>query len=342
MEFKYNVTGQERKSLVEAISEILDTPAHYNGAPTFSYTIGEYHIDKNGTVTGEWNLRLITTRGTLLIEQQFLTAEDAQSEGYEIYFSHEGRDIYIKPSGTSEHGKYFAVVGEPFGQEENSEGAEVTGISTDEDGGIDTITIEYPLEGFTPEILDNLVKMVESKEVLIKKALNTDSLPIQVLEDRVAFPWFKYTDNANLNAYMQFITLLCQTAQEKKRVIAKAQESFENSRFAMRVWLIGLGMVGAEFAIERKSLLNRCPAIARLDSADLLLQARRHMPMFELKITDTVFEQIMELRKLPDCPNLFDTKAVFELAVRHNFYELADLVFSDTRAYSAFILTGER
>jgi hypothetical protein len=273
MEFKYNVTGQERKQLVEAISEILQTPAHYNGAPTFSYTIGDYKIDKNGTVTGEWNLRLmvalesrgfeyepsktfhlITPRGTLLIQQQFLTAEDAQAEGYEIYFSHEGRDIYIKPSGTSEHGKYFAVVGEPFGQEEESQGAEVTDISTDDDGGIDTITIEYPLEGFTPETLDNLVKMVESKEVLIKQALNTDTLPIQVLEDRVAFPWFKYTDNANLNAYMQFITLLCQTAQEKKRVIAKAQESFENPRFAMRVWLIGLGMVGAEFATARKIL----------------------------------------------------------------------------------------
>jgi hypothetical protein len=273
MEFKYNVTGQERKALVEAISEILDTPAHYNGAPTFSYTIGKYHIDKNGTVTGEWNLHLmvalenkdfeyepsktfhlITPRGTFLIQEQFLTAEDAQAEGYEIYFSHEGRDIYIKPSGTSEHGKYFAVVGEPFGQEEEPEGAEVIDISTDDDGVIDTITIEYPLKDFTPETIDNLMKMVESKEVLIKQALNTDSLPIQVLEDRVAFPWFKYTDNANLDAYMQFITLLCQTAQEKKRVIAKAQESFENPRFAMRVRLIGLGMVGAEFATARKIL----------------------------------------------------------------------------------------
>jgi hypothetical protein len=209
---------------------------------------------------------LITPRGTLLIQEQFLTAEDAQAECYEIYFSHEGRDIYIKPSGTSEHGKYFAVVGEPFGQTETQtdpdgydgevipDGAEVTDISTDENGGIDTITIEYPLKDFTPETLDNLVKMVESKEVLIKTALGADTLPIQVLEDRIAFPWFKYTDNANLEAYMQFITLLCQTAQEKKRVIAKAQESFENPRFAMRVWLIGLGMVGAEYAIARKIL----------------------------------------------------------------------------------------
>jgi hypothetical protein len=183
MEFKFNVTGQERKSLVGAISEILNTPTHYNGAPTFSYTVGEYHIDKEGTVTGEWDLRLmvglesrgfeyepsktfhlITPRGTLLIQKQFLTAEDAQAEGYDMYFSHQGRGIFTKPSGTSEHGKYFAVVGEPFKQEEPAEeptpeiapdncdgeaapdSAEVTDISTDKDGGIDTITIEFPKE----------------------------------------------------------------------------------------------------------------------------------------------------------------------------------------------------
>ncbi|MDR0944128.1 MAG: DUF5049 domain-containing protein [Ruminococcus sp.] len=64
--------------------------------------------------------------------------------------------------------------------------------------------------------------------------------------------------------------------------------------------------------------------------------------MSEQKITDTVFEQIMELRKLPDCPNLFDTKAVFELSINHNLYELADFIFTETKAYSAFILTGER
>jgi hypothetical protein len=215
---------------------------------------------------------LITPRGTLLIQKQFLTAEDAQSEGYDMYFSHQSRGIFTKPSGTSEHGKYFAVVGEPFEQEapaeepspetdpDNFDGeaapdsAEVTDISTDKDGGIDTITIEYPLESFTPETLDNLTKLVQSKEVLIKTALNTATLPIQILDNRIAFPWFKYTDSANLTAYAQFITALCQTAQEKKRVTAKSQESFENPRFTMRVWLIGLGMIGAEFSTARKIL----------------------------------------------------------------------------------------
>jgi len=59
-------------------------------------------------------------------------------------------------------------------------------------------------------------------------------------------------------------------------------------------------------------------------------------------MTDTVFAQIMALRKLPNCPNMFDIQAVFELALEHNFDDLADFIFAHTDCYSAFILTGER
>ncbi|MCL2343215.1 MAG: DUF5049 domain-containing protein [Firmicutes bacterium] len=59
-------------------------------------------------------------------------------------------------------------------------------------------------------------------------------------------------------------------------------------------------------------------------------------------IDDTVFGQIMEIRKRPDCPNMFDAKAVFELAVRKGYDELADFIFSYTPHYSNFILTGQR
>ncbi len=59
MTLSYNVTGPERKKLVGAISQILDAPAEYQGAPSFAYTVGDYHIDKTGTVTGP-NVRAIS------------------------------------------------------------------------------------------------------------------------------------------------------------------------------------------------------------------------------------------------------------------------------------------
>jgi hypothetical protein len=59
-------------------------------------------------------------------------------------------------------------------------------------------------------------------------------------------------------------------------------------------------------------------------------------------ITDAVFEQIMEIRKHPHCPNMFDANAVQRLAFDLGYYELVDLLASDRKAYSAFILSGRR
>jgi hypothetical protein len=64
--------------------------------------------------------------------------------------------------------------------------------------------------------------------------------------------------------------------------------------------------------------------------------------MNDFKITKQAIAELMALRKLPNCPNMFSVKEVFELAVAHDFLKLADWVFSDTKSYSNFILTGKR
>lgn len=51
MEFKYNVTGSERKRLVTAMAEILECDAKYLGMPTAAYQVDYFTIDKNGTVS---------------------------------------------------------------------------------------------------------------------------------------------------------------------------------------------------------------------------------------------------------------------------------------------------
>jgi hypothetical protein len=261
-EFKFNVSGFRRKQLVGHISEILSKPIQYNGVPDFSYDCGEYHVDKVGTVTGEYDLNLfvglaergfepeksktfhlITPRGTLLMQERFDTAEKAEAAGYCNYFHHEGQDVYVKtaPDGATKHSKHFALVGAPF--------------ETPAEDDTDRLTIEVPVLGFTPEHIENLNKMVLAKEALLKKALGIDELPIRMGLDALQFPWFPADSGENAEAYAQFICALCETAKEKKRVTAKAQESFENEKFAMRVWLIGLGLIGKEYGKIRKLLV---------------------------------------------------------------------------------------
>lgn len=50
-EAAFAVSGQDRKKLVEAISEIVLFAPVYCGAPTFNYVVGNYTITKDGTVT---------------------------------------------------------------------------------------------------------------------------------------------------------------------------------------------------------------------------------------------------------------------------------------------------
>lgn len=53
--FNYNVTGEKRKALVRAMSEILGEDAVYQGAPTFSYAVDGWTISRSGDVTAPDN-----------------------------------------------------------------------------------------------------------------------------------------------------------------------------------------------------------------------------------------------------------------------------------------------
>ena len=52
MEIRYGYTGKQRKELVKTIGEFTGQPPVYQNAPTFAYRIGEYKVDKRGTLTG--------------------------------------------------------------------------------------------------------------------------------------------------------------------------------------------------------------------------------------------------------------------------------------------------
>lgn len=46
----YNVPGAKRKELARAIAEWLEVEAAYKGAPSFTYEIGSYTVDKDGNL----------------------------------------------------------------------------------------------------------------------------------------------------------------------------------------------------------------------------------------------------------------------------------------------------
>jgi hypothetical protein len=121
----------------------------------------------------------------------------------------------------------------------------------------DSLTVEFPLDGFSPEAIDNLTKMVAAKEALIKAALGAEELPIRMTAETLQFPWFTQDDPGEAAYYVQFVFALCKTAKKKKRVTAKERGLADNPKYAMRCWLLSLGLIGDEYKNARKLLLAR-------------------------------------------------------------------------------------
>ena len=158
---------------------------------------------------------------------------------------------------------YLADGGEPAEADEpeaNGDNAGEVAAPTETEVAPDHLTIEMPMDGFSPESIDRLCKMVSAKEALLKTALGTDDLPISVAGDKLTFPWFfgeAAIDGDHAEAYATLVSLLCKTAKEKKRVTAKAKGIDGSPKYAMRCFLLSLGMIGDEYKKARKILLSR-------------------------------------------------------------------------------------
>ncbi|NCC05121.1 MAG: virulence protein [Proteobacteria bacterium] len=237
MKFNYNVAGSDRKQLVAAISEILEVPQKYLGAPTFAYEVDYITIDKNGTVSFDDRAHRdkVEKLADALLKKGFKQEpcfEDLHMpEEEELGLGRQRRDPICE------------------------DGMQPSDVP-DTDEGTDALTISLPRTDFPDATLENLRLLIASKETLIKKALSADALPIEVSNDAVSFPWFKrLPDQSEITAYAHFIAKLVCMAKTQKRITAKEKET-DNEKYAFRCFLLRLGFIGDEFKTDRKILLR--------------------------------------------------------------------------------------
>lgn len=115
------------------------------------------------------------------------------------------------------------------------------------------LTISVPLDKVK---VGNLTALVDAKAGLIRKALGTQDLRIDMDEEKVSFPWFSGDLDADtVQAYTQFIEALCKMSVNQKRVQAR-EKPVENEKYAFRCYLLRLGFIGDEFKQTRKILLK--------------------------------------------------------------------------------------
>lgn len=247
MKINFYVTGAQRKALVGAISQELNAQTKYLGMPTAAYEVGEYTIDKTGTVIGPDNLDLVADLCGLhdfrAISEEYDTPlpEAPETPVFEDLQLTEREELGLGQERCDHRGE---------------DGMQVSDVpEPDEAEQPDTLVIELPKDGFTETAIANLEKLVESKAALIKKVLGTDNLPIEQTEETLRFPWFRFgLQPEEVNAYSRFIGALCAMAKEQKRVTAK-EKPVDNEKYAFRCFLLRLGFIGEDYKAERKILL---------------------------------------------------------------------------------------
>lgn len=121
---------------------------------------------------------------------------------------------------------------------------------------VDGICISMPRSLFPDASLENLKGIIAAKGHLIRKALGTADLPVEITDTKVSFPWFPGVPGPDeLKAYDTFICKLCEMARNQKRVQAKEKQT-DNDKYAFRCFLLRLGFIGDEYKAERKILLR--------------------------------------------------------------------------------------
>ena len=75
MELQFGVKGADRKTLVAVISTITGIDAEFLGVPSFAYKIGDYAVDKDGTVIGPASKELIEA-----LEAKGFTSKNAEGD----------------------------------------------------------------------------------------------------------------------------------------------------------------------------------------------------------------------------------------------------------------------
>ena len=223
----YNVTGSDRKELVNLVAETIGSPAKYHGAPSFAYTVDFITIDRNGVLSFD------DRADTGVIENLL---EQLAAHGFNAELPETAPDS----PDTAENSEVEEVPGD----EEITEHDETVGL-----------TIYLPKDKAN---IDLLRQLVQGKSGLIKKALGLKDLPIEEDSDEIVFPWFADASDLSpdeIKAYTAFICALCKLSANAKRV-SMTEKPVDNEKYAFRCFLLRLGFIGREHKITRKILLR--------------------------------------------------------------------------------------
>jgi len=278
---------QDRKQMVNEISEHLGIPAVYLRTPTYAFQIGKLTVNRDASISAEDAADLEAIR-PLLIEKGYIEADAAPCEDP-------------------------APEQEPEEHPEETEAEPATEIQkTDDDADnsdseISKLAIGFPYDDKTPGMLRNLIYILYSKQTLLNHSIGHDCLVvsdavIESLKDSMpettedfASRMNGYTENGDIKGiefqdgkvfitysqtydrdwyytFLHLIQKMFEAAATATRVFPDHQQP-ESEKYVMRSWLVRLGMGTAEYKGIRQRLLKNLKGHSAFPSEEA---AQRH------------------------------------------------------------------
>lgn len=267
---RFTKKTEDRKALVKRLGELTGVKPHYNGVPSCTYTIGEYTVEKNGSITVEEekvDMEIVNTLAAEeLIETPKMETADASDAGT-------GDDSETCLNGT------FPT----------------------------KLSITLSLDGHTGTSIRNLMNLIFSRAGLLNKAIGSHFKAsedlvkalakqestatrekalktitsienglegIDFADDKVCFTGFPMaTSPEEFKAFMDLAAFMNKSAIEQKRIMAKEVDD-TNEKYACRVWLLRLGMTGDEFKTTRRIILQNLSGHAAFKTQDQVEAAK--------------------------------------------------------------------
>lgn len=226
-------TVTDRKQLIKALGEKLETKPQYLGAPTFKYQVGPYTILKDGSIEVEDRYADVALLRTLHTEGLVDDSWDKERTVMNISLPLTGH------TGQTLTNLAFMLASKEI---LINKSIRCTGAFHIDESFIEALTEK---EAKTIEEYLQIAEAFEKKNSGFKvtaEAITLDGFPASEDPDTV-------------KAYMDLATLMNGQAKLQKRVRPTVTET-ENEKYLFRVWLVRLGMSGEKYKSTRKILLD--------------------------------------------------------------------------------------
>lgn len=306
---KYALNIDDRKVLVSRLMELTGLHSRYTFMPRCAYIVGNYTVEKEGTLVIDENAapEIIRT----LLDEGVIRDEDApQTEASNV--NQPERDVETpaqteetevedqpteEPDTTAEEPP---EVQEPVDEDEpmdtvNDTDADEAPVPTEQPTlqDVDELTISLPMSGHTAQSIRNFLNLMYSRGPLLNKAMGTnfsvsnsllDALEqattrtvdemldeleeyrlgagttgmtgICITAEKISLAFAGPLTQDKVSAYTELCSAMNRMAVTQKRIQAKTVND-ANEKYALRIWLIRLGLNGDEHTVRWCSEVNK-------------------------------------------------------------------------------------